>query len=878
MVMAHVRSRKMGTYPGSSGANSCVSNYSNSTNSKTVGSGIHRRPSENILMNMMEGGSGSGSSAAASASSSVPGGAGSLSTGPGPAGGPPDAPEDGVLSFKPPNRKAVLVKNERPISNESIITDTGDVFSINAGCSKDSSSGTSIIDDEEDDEDGSSIVNGGALTKELFSASNSSQGAAAASTRKNGGSHLNNKDELDAVSLSHLTDTSLSDADLSVSTVKVTSTPKAMNTKYTFNNSDSHVTGNSNSNASSKSGSTSSGAGFDSSGISMGMNMNTAGSSSGPGGAKLLTRSKTASAMKPSTNSAMAPSSVSSTSVHSASHHGHHPLSVSQHSKSVPVLPTDLHNTKKPLTPSQRYRLRREQNKIHLQHSIKQKELFYDEDAKLSANELLDESLVATIPMASHSSAFLTQRKQKRSSASGSSATSSSSSKGGAGGCGSGSGKIIDTHDMPPSPIPGVQRMSDLEYFQQVGRNLSVVYQKSEYEITKSRLLERTQSAELLPFDFKNASEEGMEDLKLVSDDKVSMVTSTRPCWLPPKGQEERKSHEREVRKTLSMASIEKLESSHRREEQEVKDEINRQKVVLLIDRGLNRKSSLPDLRRIAWETGFSSCKRSLIYNTVLNTEHNVISNKYMDKLEELDEIIKCKMTPFPSTQMAEINKLADDMHIGVTPSLRPHLVKLLQWKSISKYGIQTGDNYLMYHLLLEGFEVEEIWKLANLLQLTCFNSTTRDKYDNRIMNKDGVVGRYMRKDAAFAEEFNSRYLNYMTFWNCLARVDHELFMWILDIIVAENAKVSRYDANNKQMQALDWDAFKEKHVTVNYKILCSLTLNVLLRYHFGWNNLLHLDELSSSFRLIQAIDEYQPIREQNALFVRKWNHYYAKF
>ena len=88
-----------------------------------------------------------------------------------------------------------------------------------------------------------------------------------------------------------------------------------------------------------------------------------------------------------------------------------------------------------------------------------------------------------------------------------------------------------------------------------------------------------------------------MEDLKLVSESKVSVVTNTRPSWLPPKDSVERKSHEREVRKTLSMASIEKLESNHRRHEQEIKDDTNRQKLVLLIDRGLNRKSSIQDMR-----------------------------------------------------------------------------------------------------------------------------------------------------------------------------------------------------------------------------------------------------------------------------------------
>lgn len=192
---------------------------------------------------------------------------------------------------------------------------------------------------------------------------------------------------------------------------------------------------------------------------------------------------------------------------------------------------------------------------------------------------------------------------------------------------------------------------------------------------------------------------------------------------------------------------------------------------------------------------------------------------------------------------------------------------------------MQIGDNYLMHHFLLEGFSLEQTWQMVNLLQLTCFNSITRDKYDNRIMQKKGVVGRYMRNDTAFEDEFDSRYLNYMTLWNCLARLDHALFLWVLDIIVAENAKVTSWTSDwNSQLQDVDWDTFRDKHVAVNYKILCSLTLSILLNYHFGWNNLLHLDELPSKFKLVAPIDDYEPVRDQHVIFIKKWIHYYKKF
>lgn len=813
--MTPVQSRKAGTYPASTQVpfSTNLSSKSNlsSTNSKTVGSGISRRPSENMLLNMTEG-------SQAQQQQQQQHNLRSLT----------NISDDSnhVLSFKPPNRKAVLIKNERPISNDSINTD-GDLFSINAGSSKDSSRGTSFIEDDDEDDEGTLKIDGSGDDTNVGSEDRKSFSSLRQNTVT---AHSSIVEDLD--STAQLTDTSFSDADLSVTTAKVASTPKAMNTKYFFSNPASLCK------------------------TSTHDSFQTADSS------PKLSRSQSSTVNPTGVHNNLDQHSQLHAQTKSQTSHHNNPLSSALHSKSVPALPSDSLNGKKPLTPSQRYRLRREQNKIHLQHSIKQKELFYDEEAKLPASELLDESLVWSIPTASHSSTFLSQRKHRASAPTISQP-----------------GKILDSTDMPPSPIPGLQRVSDLEYFQQVGKDLSAVYQRSENRVSRSKLLERTQSAEVLSLDFKNASIEGMEDLKLVSDDKVSIISSTRPCWLPPKETEERKSHERDVRKTLSMASIEKLEMNQKREEQDIKDETNKQRIVLLIDRGLNRKSSLQDLKKIAWETGFSSDRRYSIYNTVLNTDYNIISTKYLDNSSDLDEIIRTKMTPFPCSQMAEINKSVDNVHFSMDPQIRTKLIQLLQWKSISRFGLQTGDNYLMYHFLSEGFDTEQIWKLTNLLQLTCFDSATRDKYDSRIMAKDGIVGRYMRKDPAFAEEFDSRYLNFMTFWNILARVDHDLFMWIMDIIIAENSRSTRWtDDWVNELRNTDWDTYKDKYVVLNYRVLCSLTLNVLLRYHFGWNNLLHLDELPFSLKLVSPIDNYEPLRDQHLVFIKKWNHYYAKF
>lgn len=746
------KGRKTATYPTrgqnhSSTDSSLVSSYSNSANSKTVGSGFNRRPSENLLMNM----AGTDSSKALEPSIR-------------------EQIEDDsdVLNFKPPNRKNVLAKHERPISNDSINTN-GDVFSFDGASSKDSSRGTSIIDDVD----------------------------------QQGG--LNTKPKKETFEESYLTDKTFSDAGVSIKTVNTNKTSDPPSTTYVFSN-----------------------------------NVN--------GALAQTSHSTTQTNDQNSMRAIRGDSSSKSTKA----------MNLSVHSKSVPSLPQE--SNLKSLTPSQRYRLRREQNKIHLQNSIKQKESYYDEMSK--SEDIFDERLITNIPMATNGSVFYSQRKPRASLPNLSKPV-----------------ETLDSTNMPPSPIPGLQRVSDFEYLTQVGKDLNKVYQQSENRLSKTKLMERTRSAETLPMGFKNASDEGMEDLKLVSEDKITLISSTRPSWLPPKDEEEKKCHDRAVRKTLSIASIDKLESSSRRYEQETRDETNKQKLILLIDRGLTRKSSLRDLRKIAWETGISSNQRFTVFNTLLDSEYNIISTKYIDPCDNLEKIIRSKMTPFPKNQQMEIEQLLDTMHVEVSSDIRKNLIKLLQWKSISKLGLQTGDHYLMYHLLIDGFDIKQTWKTVNLIQLTCFSDSVREKFDARIISKNGVVAKFLRGDSSFENEFNQSLLNYSTSWNCFARLDHEHFMWVLDTIVSENSRSTQFSSNWEALLAnTNWDSFKEKYVTTNYKILCSMVLTILLNYHFGWNDFIQLDQLPSSFKILCSSDDSEPVRNQQYNFMKKWAYYYRKF
>ncbi|AET40249.1 uncharacterized protein Ecym_5506 [Eremothecium cymbalariae DBVPG len=759
-----------------------------SSNSRTVRTGIGRRPSDNMLGNLMN----------------------------------EEGDETGVAHVslqsmmfqQPPSKKALSLKTERPISNDSIVTEAADLLSshLNMSCASASNSSSSR---------GSFIV--------IDQVENCDSGAVAVSVE--GDSDLTERYE------SNLTSSTVHDSEHELKTWDSTSRA-SVKTKYMFTNSCRNK-----------------------SQVSF-LNANTA---------------EVATAVS---NTGLSISRFSSPPPKNTIH------SIPAYSKTTPSLVT----TSKAATPSQRLRLRREQNKVMLQKSIKDKETFYDEQESpslyftgSSAKSLSECSYIGDevsddmsnylgwdVPVASPSAApFLSAlnaspRQTKHDGKKRGKLERSQSST------------FVDSFQLPPSPIPGIQNVTDLQFFQQTSRTLSSVYTDSSKEFSKSKLWERTKSAEVLPMEFKTASDEGMEDLKLVSSGKLAMCSPSRPTWLPPKDVEERAKHEKQIRQAMNIASVNQMDKNKEHEERQHKNEINRKKLAILIDRGLTRKSSLHDLKKICWETSLASDARYFVYRTLLQSETaKVIEEKYIDDLSKLEAIFQTMK--FPHEKLQEIKVMVAQMPcvVGEPPK---ELVYLLQLKAISKQGLLIGDELLFYHFLItEHLNLSEVWVLVNLLQQTCFNEVTKDRYENRILNPRGVMANYLANDKAFSLEFNSKCLNFVTWWNIMARLDHEFFMWCIDVIVAENSQPFKSDSIDRQKyEDKDWDEYREKHVIVNYKILCSLALNVLLNYHFGFNDFYELSLIEKRFQIIGP--ELHATDDVHSTFVKKWRNYYKKF
>ncbi|GAV51713.1 hypothetical protein ZYGR_0AF01840 [Zygosaccharomyces rouxii] len=602
---------------------------------------------------------------------------------------------------------------------------------------------------------------------------------------------------------------------------------------------------------------------------------------------------------------------------------------------------------KTPLTPSQRYRLRKAQNEDALRKSIRKKEKFYDEQETNSQlqNDNLDASLVWNVPMASFSnSSFLEvadlqvaghhnhhshhhhhhhNRPHVNNSATNGSAHRANNrfnhirnhsdpfnenSSRSMVSNGVGNGKVhphphphhysyprglpqpganlsfLNFYDMPTSPVPGLNSTSDFEYMQQTSSNLTNVYENSSHNLSRNKLTERTASTDFLPLEFKKASDLGFEDLLLVSENKLEVTSHSRPSWLPPKSPEERKLHEEQISKSTSMASIEQLDRNKEKEERIVRNETNRQKYVLLLDRGITRNSSLQSLRKIIWETALTDEVRYNVYDEILQSDVRAVTTRFLEPYQDMMDLLN-KMD-FPRAKEKEIEQLIDggvrNKLSGQQDEILPELLLMLKLKSISRQGLQPGDELLFHHFLQsDSFaDLPQVWEMVNLVQMICFNDVCKEKYDSRILNPRGIVAHYLLRSDDFKEEFNATALNSTTWWNVLQRVSHKLFMWIIDIIVvANNQCFKKYPITDDDFQGRSWEYYRSKRAVNNYKILLAFVLNVLLNYHFGFNDLKLLSSLDDpKFAIPMPLDHLLDADAINSMFIRKWLHYYKKF
>ncbi|SSD61829.1 uncharacterized protein SCODWIG_03590 [Saccharomycodes ludwigii] len=491
----------------------------------------------------------------------------------------------------------------------------------------------------------------------------------------------------------------------------------------------------------------------------------------------------------------------------------------------------------------------------------------------------------------------------------------------------------LDYNCMQPSPIPGVTKKGrELnDFFQKTTNNLTQIYEASSKNYGASQLQKRKIFAESLPLSLKNASDEGFEDLTLVSEDKLQYISNSRPMWLPPKDVSEKTKHDKFIGDAINTASVEQMNRSNNLQKQLIMLGKNQKRLDDILSKGiLTKQHYLVELRSMCWESRGLFFSNKGKKNNMLKTYNTLLLNDVIQLLERYQPFEKFTnnddpqmLKDYPPTKTSEIIRLIQNNipkynNSNGNTSIPRNLLKLLQYKSFTIEGILPGDIVLFNHFLYlfddgdsgtadntaqEKNNLATIWNITCLLQSTVFNnSNVKLKFEEKIVapsTSGNVIYRYLSKEASFSKEFNSNVLNWDNLWVIFGRISHDLLQWCLDIIVVNNTAVfykadhSYYvDKLRKKLESSThgynkyeklWEYWNTKYMVNNYKILLSLVLNVLLNYHFGFNDFNDLREnMDSKFMIIGGSNGNLGFDDDELLleagFIKKWLYYYKKF
>lgn len=455
---------------------------------------------------------------------------------------------------------------------------------------------------------------------------------------------------------------------------------------------------------------------------------------------------------------------------------------------------------------------------------------------------------------------------------------------------------------MPMTPVHGVSSRKELiDGFNQTSLSLTDLYLLEMQRQNKEKINERLQESEHLPSVVKEATEEGLDEAKFVSKEKLNSISSSRPSWLPVKESKENQKHEKEIYRTVSNLSIEKMNLNKKF------SNLSTQVMEILMKnnkllRGnsskeikmINSSSVLTTLTKNIFEYPFigNMDNRLEIYEKVLmgdiykvdvfeNTKLGLKAFNGIDyKNEQVDESLSRTIKEVLSHYDAKVNEL-NSLHT-VKERIPDYLLHLSHMKKKYDSDADLKTGIVLYELLLrsygltelqfedmESFEnqgeidylIKKIWEIEQLISKVCFTDVVKDKYNDRIMSKKGLVSQMMKLEYGFASEFDGKNLNFDNFISTLVKLPNKLGLWALDIIVLSNG-ISMNNSNfdyyykDKLMSKYqnEFNKSKEKVVSYwinkymknNYKILISLTLNILLNYHFGYDDFNELREISA--------------------------------
>lgn len=420
-------------------------------------------------------------------------------------------------------------------------------------------------------------------------------------------------------------------------------------------------------------------------------------------------------------------------------------------------------------------------------------------------------------------------------------------------------------------------------------------------------------------------SNSSLEDLHLISLEKLSVIDSTRPSHLPPKSMDERKKHNQQIDKILhnkNNSSPHLIKSPTTRTSFNGSDSLSNNDVVVVYNQEfINLVEELQQatdsktfskkfqsqrdmIRTFAWTLNipndqcFQFLLKILSLNQSCQDSLNTIKKSFLlfeTKFNNLPESIK-------SNKMMEFNKLCQEIMTKPLFKTIPleeqveFMEKLkLIWniKAISESGLNQDEIFLI-SILLKVFpqkSCQDIYCLLELINQEVLTKEFKQKFNNNLLKWNNLNQLY--KFQIIPGEFQN--LSFNSILQILLQFNDQLPLSLsapsTPIIGAPSPSIdttfiSATTPSPAELKSCSTQliiklftlliiysfSYKTK-LKNNIKILETFIMIIFNYYHLNWNNLLQLIKENKSIKLNYTADQLINLNS----FVDKWKYVFKR-
>ncbi|ODV95825.1 hypothetical protein PACTADRAFT_49273 [Pachysolen tannophilus NRRL Y-2460] len=524
------------------------------------------------------------------------------------------------------------------------------------------------------------------------------------------------------------------------------------------------------------------------------------------------------------------------------------------------------------LTPTQKFRLRRQTSRLTLK-DIEKNYDDYDSD-----DEIPNDSIVWNVPMAVGGTAnFFANEKTCQSPNLINSMLNSNSVS------------------MPPSPLPGsyftrppsipasssnsggnvrnsspfspkLQKQPSFQNLSPTAREISSYYESSSTNYFQEELDRRNSNSHAM-FQFQQANTQGLDDAKFLSGEKLQRLCSTRPIWLPPKDLKEVNKHEREISKVFAKAAEFELKSKELVKRNAEICALNKARFQDLFLRENIKKKHVHECGMMLFNTDIpNDIKFKMMIKLVKRLDSKFDLAAIISRFKELSS--KQNIENISMENSLEIEKIFKQIEIHYPQFKDKNSNFYKKMMVFLKIDAICNDEEIQIYpfitsklILTELYSNEEIFvllKIFNHLTIGFANHDNSDLFAAHKVLSNSTIKKYLSvsKDdiSLYQVEFET-----LTFINLLSILPLNLMIKFFDIFL----------------------------ILQDYKLGYALFLTIMRHYHFGFDSLselvtkdLELDEVNVTNESKEGMEGKTRVKLEidQDKFYDRMKYYYKKF